>query len=427
MKSLQKAHTPVNHSDPQMAEPPFDIIKRELLRSHRAQPDLVKNLLLTAQVNERSKEKAGILSMDLILHLCQFQQKMKWLCPWGAEIFDEVHRVPGCKKPYHLFDKLLDTMDERMKTNKQLTNLLMDEKQNWDRIYLRSFPLDCFMYLRRHPCEELYIQCYQGTLDRLHTQQIAACSTLRTIHLGFSSMHLKNIQEFKILPNLEKLYFFHAQTTANPVLMLGQLPKNTLLPIQQCRTHLQIPEKTQKKIISFVDMHRESLEHFKLECTLSPELSTALGKCTNVQSIHFRSPPAPSHECIELFGSPLIQKSVKAIFFFCLRPEDAEILAQCTNLRWLIIEGGSATAREINPIIRANANHLCEVSLLRCREVGNDVLNAIASCRCLRKVTLTHTAVTAEAMQRYEVERKPSWQALAFHEYPFNRISQRVQ
>ena len=55
----------------------YRITKRELLRRHRALLVLVESLLPALRMRERSKNTPKGLSMEFILDLCSFSQRMK--------------------------------------------------------------------------------------------------------------------------------------------------------------------------------------------------------------------------------------------------------------------------------------------------------------------------------------------------------------
>ena len=152
---------------------PAQITKREVLRSHRADPMLVETLLLALEVTLRLNQNKNPFSMHRILGLCQFHQLMRWLCPWGEEQVNEVNRPPGFRMPFLVHEKYFDNFRGRVSahlTCDALKKLFSDRNQHWDRVYigLESDP-SYFELLHLHPCEELYTCSLGGiSVDDAH-------------------------------------------------------------------------------------------------------------------------------------------------------------------------------------------------------------------------------------------------------------------
>ena len=213
------------------------ISKQEILRSYYAQPILVKSLLLAAEIQQGSKANTHALSVHFIIDLCKFQQKMKWLCPWGPELFDETNRIPGFLIPPEFRAKQMDIQSKKITSEKNLRrdryrNLLSDANQHWDRVFMDKYDPEAFIHLNLHPCEELHLRFPENvSIDDI--QHIVRCKTLKNIFLRGSSIDLKHLNEFKRLPALEKLMYFHSSSGHSSITRLKNFPKVNLLPIQQ--------------------------------------------------------------------------------------------------------------------------------------------------------------------------------------------------
>ena len=397
------------------------IMKRELLRSHRAQPVVVESLLLASQVESRSAQNDNALSGKLIINLCKFQQKMNWLCPWGKELVDETNRPPGFELPKEVRDKYFaikrkEIMDENFLKRHEFIEILKEYDPLLDRILIGDdYDPKSFQLLRYHPFEELHTKFFY-TLSLSDIENITRCTTLRNINIGCSKVSLKHIREFQKLPHLEKLYYCHDYEGTAPITRIRDFPNLTLIPIQQ--NGLRYADRQVRKIVRLLkDMH-ERVHHLYLAWVPIPEISIALGRCTGVKSIFLEAAQIVDYKDVEkLFDSPNIHRSLQSIHinFTALGFEVYDLLSECTNLRWIHFQSDNeATEDDFIPIIKANKAHLIELNIVSCPHVYDEILEAIAICSGLKRVQLVHTGVSAEAVSKYREERRPNWQAIEF-------------
>ena len=407
------------------------ITKRQLLRIHRAQPALTESLLLASESDKTVPKR---LSMDFILDLCCFSQKMKWLCEWGPETIDETNRSPSNdpaefveRKCRDLFlEKRIGRSDQKL-PNDQILAFLQDSSQNWDRIILESYDPLFFTYLHLHPCDELRLQFEGVKLTRDDIRNIAKCTNLRRIHFGLINVPSEFMQDLQRLPDLEVLDCLYPETPMDNIRTLMRFPRltNVELPI--------IPENLSsndlQNVVSYIEGRRAYARQVLIVFLEQHDIYHALSQCTHLQSINIDGLDNPPENDVHLlFSSPTIQQSVRHVRIGASVGSRAlSLLAKCTNIRWLEFSRSEVTSAELSLIIRANAHHMSTLKLFACYNVDDMLLGAIAGCRSLHSIDLEETGVSAEVVEAYRASQLPSWQDLKYKEstgYPFGRMPQ---
>ena len=392
------------------------ITKRELLRRHRAQPTLVESLLLAHRIDERSKHRCKDLSMDFILDLCRFSQKMKWLCPWGPEVVDEINRPPSSEEALRIKVESRGSLTARCWENflpcSQILSLLQDAEEKWDRISLGMYDPRFFALLHLHPLDELRLDFYDHKLSSDDIQNICKCKHLKFIQTGAERVFFKTIARLQRLPHLQILCKPHRGSQMTYFRNRICAPRDATIHLSDCSS------TDSYTVIAYINAHRTFARQILLWDRVDLEISQALAKCTSVKSIIVKDVGLVTNNNLHaLFASPKIQKTLQSILNVGDRGDmELAALQACTSLRWLEFVLMDISAETICAIIQANAQHMCSVLIYCCYNVGDAVLEAIAGCRSLHLVNLVETGVTPEAVASYKAHMRPNWQVLNYTE-----------
>ena len=402
----------------------YRITKRELLRRHRAHPVLIESLLLAAKAMQKTEKLSGGTSicMEFILSLTKFQQKTKWLLPWGTEVTDITNRSPDCAAPdaylKDMYLRIIEEPDCKNQLSKDaITEYLKDFKQHFDGIILPFHEPSHFTLLHLHPCEELILKFEEKSLSLEDMTNIAKCKNLRSLSLNCNKISKNSMKQIQRLPNLAHVYHDHMDREMVFVQEVCHIPSVSMLTI----TELNVMEEADiQAIVSLVNTRRDRISHVYLSCTLPATLADALGRCTNLKSIFFEDYFGASDVHVQaLLSSPSVQRSLQSIrvlYTHSIGADAFALMAKCANLRWLLLEGLHITAADIIPIIQANAHHMSSVICRSCQSIDSSILDAIACCRSLHYADLDRTGVTAEAMQEYRAAKRPNWEVISHNE-----------
>ena len=393
------------------------ITKRQLLRIHRAQPVLTEGLLLASESDQTMPHK---ISMDFIIDLCRFSQKMKWLCEWGPETIDEINRSPSNDPAEFITQKGLELYrEDRSRDNclprAQMLALLQDSSQNWDRIILGSYDPLFFTFLHLHPCDELRLDFDDVKLTRDDIHNIAKCTNLRLIDFGLNIVPFKYMQALQRLPDLEVLNGLRPDSPMDNIRALMRFPrlKNLEVPIPEYLHRNDLPN-----VVSYIEGRQALARQVLVIFTDQLDIYHALSKCTQLQSINLDELDTPEvNNAHVLFSSPAIQKSVQHVRMGAnARSRTFSLLQNCKNIRWLEFSRADITTVELSAIIQANAHHMSTLKLFGCYNVGDALLEDIAGCRSLVNVDLEETGVSLEAVEAYRAAKRRNWQALTYTE-----------
>ena len=374
--------------------------------------------------------------MESILSLIQFAKKKKWLCPWGAELVDETHRLsnmlppvgfgPNEGHPRSQWSLTATGINGGDLSAEDILDLLSDERQQWDRIIFHEFDPQFLEHLHLHPCEELLFSL-EFTLrhERSDFENIAKCKTLRLIDLHFNEYDLEDMRLLERLPNLEKLVSnlgAHAMTCFNalkhfPHLAMLQMNASNHTNINYPSFPFQPVELTDA--LSYISDRKDTIHHLYITITVGSVVLATLGSLKNVESIFVEDMSAISYTGFDLyllFMSPNLQKSVRHLQFNCTKFDKNALshLAKFTNLRSIDFRGLGISTRHMCRIIEANADNLQSLSLFGCCRIKDALLDSISRCKSLRSIDILETGVTAEAIEKYKEAKRPFWQVLTY-------------
>ena len=392
----------------------------ELLRSHRAQPSLVEGLLLAREVNLKFAKPSSTPSMDLILELTKFEQKTKWLFPWGAELVNPAHRPPpdAVIPPDVRFcgNARVFADESEFLEKDSITALLSDSKQQWDAVFMRSYEPSHFALLHLHPCEEVVLGFRSTYISPTDMENIAKCTNLRNLKLGDNFIDFRSVKAIQSLPCLQTIPNLSSNHLTGPLFKFLGAQRNITLLITK-RTHVFCKADIFASA-SLINARSQSLFHVEVDCALPMSIAHALNRCTSLRSISFSDCHAMNDESLRtIFSSPTVQKSVQSIRITCSVPINARtfsVMSRCKNLRWINLACTGDRSYTFSPIIRLNAHHLYSLILRGCEPVDDSILEAIACCRCLLSVELNSTAVSGKAAQAYIRAKRPNWEVIAY-------------
>ena len=397
--------------------------KRELLRSHRAQPVLVESLLLAHEVQLGQDSGSGAFDMEFIMDLCHFHQKMKWLCPWGEELIDEASRPPIRTVPDELKHRLeADRFRSQGEdgtipgngipgwlTDLEYQRMLEDEEQQWDRIYAYSKVNYAYLqYVRRHPCEEVHIgyACFHAADDFYH---LVHCRELQSLTLS-SAINCTGFAE--VLSNLKNLQFLDANGAIRSV--DAQIALHRALPKL---TSLQIHEVLRwdcTSLAAFIRERKETLQHFDF-CGyhFKRRIARALAECKNLVSIRIEDYDVIDRSIEPIFSSRNLQNTLKIVNFTESESiRDFSPLKKFRALQWLNFDDTKIGNSELEEVILANAHHLVDVSVRNRYHITKRILNTLEKCTGLHAVDFDGTRFNPEYTMEFKRLRRRNYKAL---------------
>ena len=402
-------------NDESYADRVVRITKRDLLRSHRAQPVLVESLLLVAQVNTRHKNNEKALSMQLILNLCPFAQKMRWLCPWGEELIDE-----GCRPPMRAIPEALrstigaaelnDTLPQWM-TEGQLRRMVADESEQWDRIFTHDLQeLRFLQHLDKHPCEEVHMMgC--GDIKSNHLEHLAGCRSLRALTIdaanapkGFVSA-LQAVQGLEVLDT--RLTFTGVAAMKRQIEMHRRLPSLKSLEIDI------LGDFDATVLIEFIRERNSYLKHFGFRGRFSRSIAAALATCENLLTLRIEDHGVTFNDIEPILTSEHLQKTVRLVKFDeTTNIEHFRGLERFTALRWVWLDDTDITNEDLQAVMLVNAQHLVEVSVQHCPNITKEIFDCVDKCTGLHSVDLSGCAIAFADMLEYKRAKRRNYKAL---------------
>ena len=366
------------------------------------------------------------------LSITQFAVKKKWMCDYGADVIDETHRLsnivaPLCieEKSYELYRQSGGTWDSI--SDEEIIKLLSDETQQWDRIILPVYNPKFFKFIHLHPCEELRFGFDSEELSYEDSLHIAKCKDLRLIDVGFNDVEAEDVQALKQLPNLSKIIYHGSGDLLKCFKVLQEFPHLDLLQIygsDDC--DLESPafpfkDEDLHTALSYLSSKKHTTRHLHITITIGPVVLAALGQFTEIQSLYIEDVSALLYTGFDLyllFMSTNLQKSVRHLHLHNITfDEDAlSHLAKFHNLVSIDCNGLNVSTEDLKAIIRANADRLQSLTIVKCRHVGDGLLDAISICEKLGWANISGTAVSARAIDIYRKAKRPNWGNLQYKE-----------
>ena len=392
------------------------VTKKELLRSHRAQPILVEGLLFVLHVKSRPELDSGSLDIEFILDLCHFHQKMKWLCPWGEDFINEACRPPIHAVPFELRDRLESDLYEHKRrgwlTHTEYQNLVEDEEQQWDRIYAYGDgPCIYLQYLHKHPCEEVHFFSITH-VGPSEVEHLELCRDLQVLSFeegdaqkGLSKA-LQKLNNLRFL-DVSSAFLLGDNAVDTQIALHRALPRLTTLQVEKFR------EFDFSSLAAFIRERKASLQHFTFRGAFKRPIAEALASCENLVSIRIEDNEAVFEDIEPIFLSSSLQKTVKYVDLGeCGSIEIFDPLCRFTELRWLNFDNAYIDDIDLQELILPNAHHLVGVSVRFLDTITKRILNTLESCTGLHAVVLDGTACKPEDIVEYKRLERRNHEAL---------------
>ena len=394
------------------------IMQRDLARCHRADPALVESLLLARQVQQKcSPDRPKHLKVSKIVEICQFQQKTKWLCPYGPEIVSETSHSPSFKRPRIISDKCYEPYElrqTRFLTRNQLRAAIDDTEEQWERVLLMyQSNLDCLENLHKHPVEELIIE-NSVRLRKKDVLNICRCKTLKHLLIEVTEIPESFLPLFAQLKNIEKIDV-QAYTDDIPqqISFMRQFPRLHVYFFRFLNFGgLTVREK--KAINAFIDERRELLQHFIWCENLTSELASALARCPNLTSFEFNINRHGQGYLAAFLADPNVQRRMRHIHLD--NPEfdmtGASCISNLKNIRSIYMYGSKVPTSAVSQMIVRNKKHIHTVKLNMSSSITEDILEAFAQCTSLIHADIRGTALSHRAVRAYKEAMRPNWQVI---------------
>ena len=384
--------------------------KRELVRSHRAQPELVESLLLAHQFNSRNKASENILPMTFILNLTLFQQKMLWLLPWGPELIDESARAPTRGIPDEF--KRIDPDEVRLLSKKELYSLVANKHHQWDRIWVYEASEYSFLeHVHLHPCEELYLESCRG-IKRKYFQNLTRCHMLQSFMIdtditpGAFSSTLRKIQSLEFLDVTGS--FIDDHDLKRHLKLYQRLPNLVSLHIDFYDGVADFAD-----VVKYIRKRKETLRHVKLGCCIDRSVAHALAECKNIISLQINDRNASYDDIEPLVTCKHFHKTVQQLNFSDLRNvHDFWFLELFTAIRWLALDRRDVTNEDLRSLVMQNSKHLVAMSIVHCHHITLKVLDTIERCTGLASVDLRGCRIKRRRLEAYQSEKRRNYEAL---------------
>ena len=407
---------PVYHSD-LYAYCVNSLIQREVTRSHRIKRHLTESLLLADDLRKRKKISDFSCPFSSILDIFSFAQHVKWLCPWGIEMYDEVHRSPLRDIPEAFqeeFHKLEDgSKSVRVLPQKKLRDLIDDASQQIERLFLyKAHNLSILENLFKHPCEELYIY-FSDTMSKSDVERIVRCTSIRVLCLECGRLPEKLILALNALPNLQILRYEHDESPSKHIETLRKFPQ--LRAIDIGANSGRTTDSEAQAICEFIRERKQTLQHVHFSSIIKPEIANALVQCPNLVSFSVENPLQGDEGVCQFFENPSVQRRIQHVKLIRSSVGERTFfhLSKFTNLRWLDVSLSDITTDQLRAILLANSNTIREVIATNCALIDDGIMAAIGWCAYLEKVDLRGTSVHMEAVMAYGRRQKSNVGAIS--------------
>ena len=395
--------------------------ERELKRCYRRNPTYVESLVMAEYFHEQMKAQHFLLSAESLIDMCRFSQRTKWLCPWGEQLFNEIHREPMQTYPERMCDDYHHIRDSGngMLAVEDLKALVDDESNEWERVFICDpQSLDWIENLFKHPIEELHFvdngigSKYQAGIPFKYIHYITRCKTIRVITLECMDLPENFLSEFLRLKNLECL----AGPNVSGIPHI--LEKLTNLRFCEIMNRCDGPDDyVYYEFLEMIKAKKNTLQHIELNEPPSADYVDVLTNCPNLQTfILINAGEMTDADITPLLSHPFIQRNLRTLRLWhsSAGPEIFALLAKFTNLRFLDLDNCNITDKEAARIILNNKFHMREVRLDRCKQIGPETLNAISQCAHLEWVDLCGCDVIKAPIKQYIRDRRPNHGAIRY-------------
>ena len=414
-----------------IAQEPYEskfkrVKQRELTRCSRRNPMYVESLVTAEYLNEKMQAPHFLLSAESLVDMCRFSQRTKWLCPWGEQLYNEIHREPTQSYPMRMCDYYNDIeCDGRILLAKKDFKALVDDVSNaWERVVVFDPPcLDWLENLHKHPVEELHIvyECHTDYYAESDSEKvvecIVRCKSLRSLTLWNAEFPTHLHSKLLKLKNIE-----HIVGTVSPHLSCHiDIYKNltSLRYLHNYNGYRGPDDRAYFQLLEIVKSRQNTLEHIELEEPPRADYVDALVKCPKLQTFRMlESNNMTDDDMAPFLSHPVTQRQIRDFWMSdsSAGPRTFALLAKFTNLRFLMLQRTNITGKEAAKIMINNKFHMREVSLSYCENVGPEILDAISQCAHLEWVDLSgpHTCTWKGGIAQYIRERRPNYGAIRY-------------
>ena len=392
-------------------------------RAYRRQPVLVRNLLMAERLSQTARAPHFMLSFASVADLCRFDQRTKWLCPWGIEYVDETHRPALHSVPQHLLAKMYSCATRDVLSMRRVKNLIDKLDHRFERVLIEQpESFDWKANLHKHPVEELHIiyvrtpERYRYGLPYKAIAGIVSCQSLRVLEIENAVINEGHMHFLRQLKNLEVIIGAGFARDRVPleiqVNAYDLFPKLTYVYFVCSMMHVLTAEEI-AAMVAFVTSRRETLRHIALFMPPSADLFAALAQCPNLRTFRLDSYEALTDADLSDFLShPHIRQNLQDISLATstLRGDTFARLAAMPSLRWVNLSANQGlTSETLNAILRANRANLRDVRVANCHYLGPQVLEGIAQCVFLDRVNLYNIRELQEAAAEYIRTERPNF------------------
>ena len=397
--------------------------ERELTRCSRRNPTYVKSLVMAEHLHAQMKAPHFLLSADSLIDMCRFSQRTKWLCPWGEQLMNEIHREPTHSYPERLFyeNHGIGGNDHVMLCEKDFKALVDDERNQWERVFLCDPNwLDWLENLYKHPVEELHLlfngppSKYQDGFPLKYHEYIVRCKALRVLTLENMDLPERFHAQFLKLKNIE---FFDGGISQSLSSFPDFYKKLTSLRYCEIYNSWEGPDDViYYALLEMVKARKNTLEHIELTEPPRADYVEALANCPNLQTFILHDAEMTDADMAPLLSHPIIQHQIRnfTLPHSSAGPETFALLGKFTNLRFLMLNGSDITDKEAARIILNNKFHMREVRLDDCKHIGKETLHAISQCAHLEWVSLCRDGKVKALIKQYIRERRPNYGAIRY-------------
>ena len=409
-------------------------LERELMRSHRANPNLVQSLLAARHFHETNTAAKYTLPLSLIAGICQFQQRFKWLCPWGGEYVAEFDRDESCypqsiRTRIHHVGDIYDVHPAGLPlTQPTVQRAIEDTAARWERVVIVRHRLECLENLHRHPCEELHI--LHSTMRFSDIQRIVKCQSLRVLTLQKTKVTNVMLQMLHALKNLTTLVVYNEKPHIPRYFSkFSQFERLESIDVIDSDADRMLMPSEVSDTVKFLEDRRDKLRSVNFHFPMEPAIAAALGKCTQLEVVNLSSPENNDYELEAFFASATAQRTVRVLRLAWteITGYSCRYLAQFRNLRTLdfafvkYLQTGYLAA-----ILLRNAAHIEDVNVCDCK-ISDEILEVVAQCRVLSQIDLRDTKVTRAAIEEYKRLKRPNHEAIVYSDEECRRRNKASQ
>ena len=350
----------------------------------------------------------------------------KWLTPFGVRIIDEAHRAPTPELPHQLLEDFYQLECEdgpeycASLSSAEMRALVDNTELKLQRVFIYGIGkdgdfIDCdiFENLHKHPCEEIHVR--RASCSKKAIGYLAKCTSLKVINFFDCSIDKNSVQT--LISKLPKLQVFHT----DDLLTLEMSQK-----IAKPKTFTYFTEykgKDLKRYLDYINKNKETIECVEIGRCVKPMLD-ALATCPNLKSFQYNDRDGSNCKDSNKFLLPFLSNAQvrKRLEHVDMRDclghvPSFKLLGQFSNIKWLNLSSTMISVDSLNKIIEKNADHIIAVDVGKCPMLKEDVLEAVAKCKNLKRIDLRMTKVTKVAVNRYKSEKKPSYSAILHKMY----------